>query len=423
MNWRKFLTIAGREFRAITATKTFIIMTVIGPLLIFVIAVVPSLLSNSLDTVQEGSRIAVFGADPDMIEALQAAFADSGIRIEEGEEFAETKLRLADDGKLQGILEIPAAVIAGSSSGMGESAETLYYYSRTGTDIVVYEMLRNVVGGILVARRMAEAGFSLEEVQRLSNMPALEVRKVGRSGETEEGQDLFSIIMLSVSFILLLYMSILLYGQMAGRAVVVEKTSKTVELLLSSARPQEILLGKVFGIGSAGLLQYAVWVGAGLLILTVFGPLFNFTAPAGLTPRTLFFLVIFFLAAFILYATIYAALGAAAEDEQNLGQLAWPLIMFLIIPMVMVSPLVMNPNAPLAVFFSFFPFTSPIVMFIRVMVSMPPIWELLLSLAIMGLSTAAAAAAAARIFRAGILMTGKRATFKELMVWLRYPQG
>ncbi len=269
-----------------------------------------------------------------------------------------------------------------------------------------------------MSERLKEMNIDEETYASLSQIPQVIVKKVSASGE-EAGGDIFSIIMTSISFIMLLYMSILLYGQMIGRSIVVEKTSKTVEILLSSARADEIMAGKIIGIGSAGLLQYAIWVTAAIIMRVALAST-TIAIPASINTSTFLFLALFFLLAFLLYASLYAALGAAAENEQNLGQLAWPLIIFLVIPMIMISTLVMNSDSLFSVLLSYFPLTSPMVMFIRVLVNMPSVWELLLCFAILIVSIIFAIYFSSRVFRVGILLTGKKHSLKEIMKWMKY---
>ncbi|MCF7945842.1 MAG: ABC transporter permease [Spirochaetia bacterium] len=411
MRRKKLFTIARHEFHGITATRTFIIITILGPFLILAVSVIPSLLSSRMDNLQEGSVIGVVGSNPEVSAVLQAAFSDKGVIIEEGSSLEEMKERLLEEKNMQGILEIPENML---------EAETFYYYSKTGTDVVISETIKSVLGNYTVSQRMSSAGFEPEEIKQLSSVPDMTVKKLSKSGDEEESQGIFSIMITAISFILLLYMSILLYGQMIGRSIVIEKTSKTVEILLSSARPHEIMFGKIFGIGAAGLLQYLIWISTGLLIVLFLGPQFDISLPASLNAVSLGFLLLFFLMAFSLYAGAYAALGSAAEDEQNLGQLAWPLIMFLVFPMVMMSPIVMNPDSVFSVILSYFPLTSPMVMFTRVLVNMPAVWELLLCFLILIISIILMIYGAARIFRVGILLTGNRHTFREIIKWMRY---
>jgi ABC-2 type transport system permease protein len=200
--------------------------------------------------------------------------------------------------------------------------------------------------------------------------------------------------------------------------VVQEKTSKTVEIMLSSVSERDLLFGKILGPTAASLLQYCVWVGRAVIGTELIGPRVGIARLPQLSPVILLFLVVFFLVGFLLYAALYAALGAAAEDEQNLGQLSWPLIVFLVFPMVSAGPIITNPNSSFCLFLSLFPLTAPVVMFVRVMVSEPPGWQVLLSLGILGASVAAAMLFSARVFRVGILMTGKRFRLSEIVRWI-----
>ncbi len=409
MKINRTAVIAGHEFRGITSTKAFVIITVIGPFLILAVSVLPGLIAQRADGAPSDARIGIAGMDTELIEVFQDSLKETGFTLVPGEDLEQMKQMMLDD-ELYGLLEIPGDLV---------QVQEFIYYSKTGTDASVFETLRAVLGNMAVTLRMEEAGLDSRQIRELSALPGISVRRLSRSG-VEESRDMFSIIVTAVSFVMLLYMTILLYGQMIGRSIVIEKTSKTVEILLSSARAKEIMFGKILGIGAAGLLQYALWIAAGLLIILVIGPVLDISLPSGLNPVTLLFLLLFFLAAFLLYASVYAALGAAAEDEQNLGQLAWPLILFLVIPMIMISPIVMNPSSGFALVLSYFPLTAPVVMFTRVLVSMPKAWELLLCFAVLAASIALTVRAAAKVFRVGILMTGKRFTLKEIAVWVKH---
>ncbi len=402
--------IARHEFNSIVKRKTFLIITILGPFLIFAVTVLPMLLSDGSDQIEAGTRIALTGSTSALAAPLEAALGSQGITLIVSDDREALETELVEEGSLQGIIDIPGDIM---------KVDSFTYYSKSGTDYLYSQMIRGIVGEIVLARRLAEAGFDQKEYQSLSRTPGVDVKKLSRSG-VAESQDIGTVIITSISFIMLLYMSTLLYGQMIGHSVVVEKTSKTVEVLLSSARPSEIMAGKIIGIGCAGLLQYAIWISAALLIRSVMAEGFASAILSSFSLSTLLLLLLFFIAAFSLYASLYAALGAAAENEQNLGQLAWPLIIFLVIPMVMISNLVLNPNSVLTIALSYFPLTSPMVMFVRVLVEMPQLWELVLCFAILILSIAGILWFSSRIFRVGILMTGKKVTIKEMLRWVRY---
>ena len=182
----------------------------------------------------------------------------------------------------------------------------------------------------------------------------------------------------------------------------------------------ELLFGKILGKALASLLQYGIWVTISAAVLKLIGPRIGISIGVGLSMSTLAYLVLFFILAFFLYCSLYAALGAASEDEQHLGQLAWPVIIFLVIPVVMISSIITTPRAPVIVALSLFPLTAPIVMFLRILVGAAEPWEILVSIGLIVATTAAVIWLSARIFRVGILMTGKRFKFLEVLRLVRY---
>ncbi|MEW5814913.1 MAG: ABC transporter permease [Spirochaetota bacterium] len=404
----KLWKVVKQEFKMTAANKAFVIITIIGPILIFAVSVLPGLLSMNLG-IPPDTRIAFIGGDEGIFRELANILEPRNIILARGKDFALLKQEVLK-GNYQGILRLPDNYI---------NASSFQYFSKTGTDIVVSQTLEGTLGYLIFSKRLAQEGIDPGKIASLSVRPKLETEKLSASGVSEK-QDFGTIIMTAIGFIMLIYMTVLLYGQLIGRSVVMEKTSKTVEILLSSVKPLDILFGKILGKGLAGLLQYAFWVGMAMVLIKIIGPALNTRLPAGLNLGSLGFLVLFFILAFFLYSSAYAALGAGAEDEQHLGQLAWPLIMFLVIPLMMISPIVMNPGSPLVLFLSYFPLTSPLVMFIRILVDIPSLGEIGLCVAVLIVSIAGMVYLSAKIFRIGILMTGKRFKLGEIVKWVRH---
>lgn len=408
MSRGRLFTVMRQEFKMTAANKAFLIITIIGPFLILAISVLPSLLATSSE-ISEGTNIAVIGADDQFYTPVSRALEETNIQPIRGEDFASLKEQVLAD-ELHGILVIPDQPL---------KADTYHYYSKTGTDMMITEVLSNVISTIVVSARLQQENIPEAQVQQLVQQPRIQAQKIKTGGESM-AQDFFSIFAVVMTFVMLLYMTVLLYGQMIGKAVLTEKTSKTVEIMLSSVRPVELLFGKIFGKGLAGILQYGIWVGVALALSYLIGPLVGITLPAELSLYNLAFLVLFFVLAFFLYAAAYSAFGSGADDEQHLGQLAWPLILFLVIPLITISAHIMNPGDTFTVILSYFPMTSPIIMLIRVIIDTPPAWEILLSIALLLITIAGFIILAARIFRVGILMTGKRFSIKEILRWVRY---
>lgn len=407
---RRLIAVTKREFKAAAANKTFVVMTVLGPFLILAITVLPTLLNNDPTIASSGKPVAVYAEREDAGAYLGAAFESQKIPSLRVDDAARAKERVLS-GEYAGLVEVPA---------LWPDVEARYY-SATGTDAALFGTSQGVLSALATELRVAEAGLSPEAAARLLSRPGFRVVKLGAdlSEVTKTDQDFMAVLFTALSFVMMIYMTVLLYGQMIGRSVVQEKTGKTVEVLLSSLSSRDLMFGKILGLGLAGMLQYGVWMGMGVLMIKVVGPLFSLSLPAAVTVGNFGWLLFFFLLAFFLYAAAYAALGAAAEDEHHLGQLAWPLIIFLIVPMVMISTMIMNPASPLVVGLSFFPLTAPIVMLVRILVSAPAWWEVAASVAAILLAIAGVGFLGAKIFRVGILMTGKRPTIGEVLRWAR----
>lgn len=405
---KKLAIVLKQEFKMTAANKAFVVITIIGPFLILAISVLPGLLASRGPSVSPDTTVAVVGAPAEVNTLLQQALSGSNISVVTATSIEAAKERVLAE-EIHGALQIPNDLL---------SAGSYNYFSRTGTDFAVSETLNGIIGQYVVRQRMENAGLDADEVSELMQQPRLVSNRLESGGESSES-DFMSVFFVVLAFVMLIYMTVLFYGQIIGRSVLTEKTSKTVELMLSSVRPIDLLFGKVLGKGLAGLLQYAIWVTVALLLSEVVGPAASFTVPAALNAGNLGLLVVFFVLAFFLYASGYGALGAGAQDEQHLGQLGMVLIIFLVVPLVLISSFIMNPSSPLVVGLSYFPMTSPIVMLIRILLDPPAAWEVLLSIGLLLVTITAFVWMAAKIFRVGILMTGKRFSLGEILRWIR----
>jgi ABC-2 type transport system permease protein len=414
---RKLIAVAKREFKAATANKTFIIMTILGPFFIFAVTVLPTLLTSNPKAMNSGKPIAIHSAT----ETGSSAVAGAGTML--AESLSEQGLPVI---RVKGLQEAKELVLGGDYAGLvelpsGWPNQEARYYTKTGTEATVYGNIQAVLGAYATQLRIHEAGLSPEQASALLSKPRFRVVKLGadQSEETRTQDDFLGVLLTAIAFVMVIYMTVLLYGQMIGRSVVQEKTNKTVEIMLSSLSTRQLLFGKIFGLGLAGLLQYAVWVSMGVVMVSIAGPAFGLSLPAAVSVDSFVWLVVFFVLAFFLYASIYASLGAAAEDEHHMNQLAWPVSLFLLVPMILISTIIMNPESPVALALSFFPMTSPIVMLVRILVAQPSAWELVLCIVLLMASIYATIVLGARIFRVGILMSGKRSGFREILRWVR----
>lgn len=406
----KVIRIMRHEFKLATANKAYVILTLLGPFLILAITVLPSLMAQDPGSMAGGKPVALYGAPEPVARTLSSVFSGTGVDTLQAESLDAGK-QMVLDGKVVGVLALESSWPDGGKA---------LWYSATGAEAAIFETARAVLSSLAREYRIAASGIPAETVTKILAEPAFEVVRIDSGGaeETRTQDSFVQVLFTAMSFVMMIYMTVLLYGQMIGRSVVTEKTSKTVEVMLSSVTSGELMYGKILGLGLAGILQYGVWAGMAALLTRLVGPLFGIALPPGLTLTNVAWLVVFFVLAFFLYASAYAALGAASEDEHHLGQLAWPLLMFLIVPLVMIGALVSNANSPLAVGLSLFPMTSPIVMLIRILVTAPPAWQIVVCIAALVLAVALMAALAAKVFRVGILMTGKRPKIGEILRWI-----
>ena len=254
-----------------------------------------------------------------------------------------------------------------------------------------------------------------------------------------DGQDdSFGRFLLANFLALLLYISILVYGMFVMRGVIEEKSNRIVEVVASSVRPFQLLMGKVLGIGALGLTQLLAWVAlmfgaslaAGPLLLAVLpdaaaaGP-----APADLpdpgalsgllAPELLVAFVLYFFGGYLLYSALFAAVGSAVDQESDAQSLQTPVILPIMLPVLFLGVVAAEPDSALAVGLSLFPLSSPILMVVRMAVTDVPAWQIALSLALLAAAFVGVIALAARIYRVGILMYGKKATFSDLWRWMR----
>jgi len=407
---RKLQAVIIKELKAVTANKAFVITTLLGPFLILAITVLPGLLTSDPTMNKPNKPVAIYTSMNDIYERIARALDSQNIPPLRTADLSEGKERVLSE-QYAGLLEIPETW----------PQEEARFYSSTGMEAILYSMINEMLNSIAVEWHSKELGLKSETVNILLSKPEFRVVKLGKDmkEETKTSDDFLGIMFTVLSFVMMIYMTVLLYGQLIGRSVVQEKTSKTVEIMLSSLSARDLMFGKILGLGIAGLIQYGVWFGMGITLITFIGPALNVQMPQAISVNSFVWLIVFFILAFFLYGAGYAALGAAAEDEHHLGQLALPLIIFLIIPMVMISPMIMNPNSPIVVILSYFPMTAPIVMLVRILVHMPPLWEIALSLGIIISSVIGAGFLGAKIFRVGILMYGKRPKLTEVLHWIR----
>jgi len=219
----------------------------------------------------------------------------------------------------------------------------------------------------------------------------------------------------------LMYLVIMLYGMNTARSIIEEKSSRVFEVLLSSITSDEMLAGKIIGVGAVGLTQVGVWMLGALTVGIYFaGSIQGAGGHAVVSGTQIAFFVAYFLFGFLLYSSIAAALGAMTNSEQELQQLNMFLVLPLVFCMVMLRALIKSPDSPLSRIVSLIPLCSPLLMNFRISIGSPQPWEIWLSFILMSLTIAAILWVSSRIYRVGILMYGKKPNLPEILRWLKY---
>jgi ABC-2 type transport system permease protein len=287
--------------------------------------------------------------------------------------------------------------------------------------------IRRAVRSAMVAAGLQQAGVPAAEVTAALQTPRsdLTVERVGQEGVAH--QDVLAVLAMVMCFVL--YMMFIVYGQVIVRGVLEEKNSDIVEVLVSSVRPTELMLGKILGIGAVGLTQIGIWaVTVGLLALYGLSGAAVALSQAGIDltglslpiARLAVAFLAYYLLGFFLYASAFAAVGALVGDDQQAQQMNFPVMLLIIVPFVLAFSGINTPDATWLAVASLFPFFSPILMLVRIVTGVAATWEVVTSLVLLVLTIWGVAWVAGRIYRVGILMKGKRPTLPEMMRWLRY---
>jgi ABC-2 type transport system permease protein len=444
----KLWVVIKREYLERVRSKWFVIGTLFVPALIVLTFLLPAFLTSRstassgvrniiiLDAtgVGIGERVAADLLAPPATGRLgtDAAADTTGvrpdIRIVEPARLAEaestaTREVMAKDGRL-GYLVLDDRTVAGM---------TARYAGRNATSLRDVERIRNAVRQAVMIHQLREAGANPRMVDIIARtrvrMPTERITEKGRGGSGQVGA------LLAIGIAFLFYLSIVIHGQNVLRGVLEEKMTRVAEVVISSVRPETLLAGKVLGVGAVGLTQMVVWVVASAFLINKLGPIVMrmsgegaqasaagniMQAFTGVSVTLLVLLLLFFLVGYVFYAALHAAVGSMVNSEQEAQQAALPVMFLLIGTFIFVQPILVDPTGTLAVVMSWLPFSSPIVMPLRLTVIQVPTATLIGSLAVGALACVIVVWLAGRIYRVGMLMYGKRPSLGELIRWIRY---
>ncbi|MDQ2924267.1 MAG: ABC transporter permease [Acidobacteriota bacterium] len=309
----------------------------------------------------------------------------------------------AKDSALDGYLVVTPAASS-------DARPTFQWQPRSKADVIGRSRVADAVGATLTREGLTRSGMGAQEVNAL-----LEPVHLESAGKKDSSAAAFGS---AYGMFFLMYFVILFYGMNVARSIIEEKTSRIFEVLLATIRPEEMLAGKVIGVGAVGLTQVGIWIAVALAAIKfqLIGTGIQIFPSAS---QTVFF-VVFFLLGYLLYSSLAAALGAMTSSEQELQQMNIFLMLPLIACSVVIFPIVTNPDSTLAKAFSFFPFCTPLIMYTRIVVGKPSPFAITLSLVGLVLTIAVVLWLASRIYRVGILMYGKRPNLPEILRWIKY---
>lgn len=417
------LPILKREYISRVRTKAFWVSTALVPIFIFAMTILPSLLAAKSKASPEPIRIVDMIGDfaplmREVVAADERRPTDPSIEVIEApsgvsrEELRREYNALADAGTIQGYYLIDRDAIAG-----GE----VVFWARNPGSIISDSDVNSVVARAIRRYRLSGLGLEREAVDLAVQPIDFDVRRATNDPK-KEGSGIAAFLM-SFMLVFFIYFTLIIYGIYVMRGVLEEKSNRIVEVIVSSVKPFHLMIGKIVGIGLVGLTQIAIWVSFALV----------FSAPqitamlvsgGGGIPKiptvSLVYLPVFYVLGYFLFATIYAGIGSMFNSEEDAQQMMGVANIFLIAPMVLLLPVMKNPDGALATGLSLFPFFSPILMYLRIGVQTPPGWQIALSIVMMLATIVLMIWVVAKIYRVGILMYGKKPTIPEIVRWLRY---
>ena len=435
--------VLSREYTTRVKKKSFIVVTLLMPALMAAMFILPAYFMSQDDT--KVRTIAVYDASTILLGQLESSDYTKYTYIPE-EEYNKIKEELKSSA-YYALLVIQPNVL---------NTKTVQLISTSNIPFDLKNQIQNKIRAVIEKEKMAE-------VIKQTAIPDLEARikatktpinvttiKLGESGEAKKSSTEIGMI-LGYVFGFVIYFFLLIYGQMVMQGVMEEKQSRIVEVIISSVKPFELMMGKIIGIAMVGLTQLAIWIVLGIAIISGARGMIPGAEKAGTAqdimaqaqianqtpeqldkmqdilgmlgsvnfPLIIFCFLFFFIGGYLLYSSLFAAVGSAIDAQEDAQQFIMPIMMPIILSIMVMMSAIKNPEGSVAFWFSMIPFTSPIVMMARIPFGVPA-WQLGLSMLILIVSFVGMVWAAGKIYRTGILMYGKKASWKELGKWLTY---
>ncbi len=437
---RKSLVVMQNEFMRRVTSKTFILTTLLGPALLIgffavIIMISISAVEDSFEDNSSGENSSFRIAVVDETGVLNARILSQGLG---DHSLVTADLNSAHEGVLEGLFDayvrIPSEVISGTGQPV--------LYSQEGRGLGVRGALGGIIEKALEDHLLADRNVSTDVRSIFERVVRLDTVRLTGEGEEAEAPAQEGYVILGFVLGMVMYMTMLIYGTLILYGTMEERTTRVVEIIVSSVRPFDLLMGKVLGIGLIGFVQMAVWVLMFLGAMILAGPIIGmfidpamYDLPAAATNQEILaaanismphisvglfvWFILYFIGGYLLYGGLFATVGTLVDSPQESQSLMIPLLMPMVISIVFLSPVMMNPDSGLALGLSIFPLTSPVPMIVRMSVSDVPFWQLLLSYGLLVLSFIGSIWVSARIYRASILMYGKKPSLRVIAGYLR----
>jgi ABC-2 type transport system permease protein len=447
---RKFWAVVRHEYRKIVVKWTFLVGTLLFPVIGLAFAIVPAIIFSlkgeptrlvivdhsrkieqrlkenlSFEKIEQKARKAAREQVTDLTPSQEDKLKRGSQQLASGFIFVNYESEGKSDDQIRRELnakasndEIDAYLIIPPN--VDQADARFDFRSRKAGDFVSNDTLKDALNEAVRSQRLADASIDEGRLSDLSRNVDFESKSLNEKGEEKDSDALF---MASLIIGMMIYLTLTIYGQVIMGAVVEEKETRIAEILFSSARPFQLMLGKLVGVGLAGLTQLGIWV-ASLAAIVAFLTLQADMEPIigslpHITPLMVFYFLIFFLVGYFIYASMFALIGSMVTTVQEGGQFAFPPIMIMLIGFYLGFAVIRDPNSSLSFWVSISPLFAPLTMPIRIMAEVPPFWQIALSIGLNCLAIAGIVWLAARVYRVGMLMYGKRATIPEVWKWIK----
>lgn len=413
----KYLDVATWEFLEKIKSKAFLISLVLMPVIMVGFGILPGMLAMRSD---EEITVIGFIDETNGLHSVLAKRLTERFKLPNGQPNYELRNlkdsdgsiemlkaranRLIADREIEGYLLIPATVY---DSGYVE------YRSENVSNIRVLERLGRTIEEVVAEKKLADHGFDPDVIRKLKTDVDIKPIKVSEKGE-ETGTGFMETFFSMYIYVMMLMFMVLTSGQLLIRSVVEEKSSRVIEVLLSSCSSRDLMVGKILGLSALGIAQILIWGIIGTAMSLKFGSNLFLTGNLSLS-------LVFFILGYMLYAAIFVGAGSPVTSEQEAQQITSYVSLLLVSPIVLAFPVMQNPDSLFVKILTFIPLLTPAFMLLRIPIQMPETWEILTAVGILLFSVIVCMWAAGKIFRVAILVYGKRPTLPELYRWIRTP--